>query len=83
MLSYLDAPSPVPSSKLHNCCDVCKSHCGCSDCAIKACTQTAAECSTDDDKKVPNYDKAGSVLPKTFWKILCLERRKFLPCHIL
>ena len=47
LLSYLDAPSPVPNSTLHSCCDVCKSHCGCSECSIKAHTQTAAECSTD------------------------------------
>ena len=113
LLSYLDAPSPVPSSKLHSCCDLCKSHCGCSECSIKAHTQTAAECSTDSsmpeasvcnddvslrmvenleklfvsmkksDKKVPNYDLDGNTLPKTYWKTLFPEERKFLLCHIL
>ena len=29
---FLDAPPPVPCSSLHDCCDVCKSHCSCSDC---------------------------------------------------
>ena len=47
LLSYLDAPSLVPSSKLHDCCDVCKSHCGCGDCGLKSHTQTAAESNAD------------------------------------
>lgn len=42
LLFYLDAPSLVPSVKLHNCCDVCKSVCGCQDCNLKVHTQTAA-----------------------------------------
>ena len=32
LLHFLDAPPPVPCSSLHDCCDVCKSHCSCSDC---------------------------------------------------
>ena len=47
LLCYLDSPSLVPSSKLHNCCDVCKSHCGCEDCGLKSHTQTAAEHNAD------------------------------------
>ena len=47
LLSYLDAPSLVPSSKLHDCCDVCKSHCGCEDCGLKSHIQTAAESNAD------------------------------------
>ena len=47
LLSYLDAPSLVPSSKLHDCCDVCKSHCGCGDCGLNSHTQTAAESNAD------------------------------------
>ena len=42
LLCYLDAPSLVPSDKLHNCCDVCKSLCGCQDCNLKVHTQSAA-----------------------------------------
>ena len=105
---YLDAPSLVPSDKLHNCCDVCKSLCGCQDCNLKVHTQTAdvadaamSEATVFNEdaslklvEKLQNYftslkkvktnmsnkDQAGSALPNTLWKILCLKERKFLLC---
>lgn len=40
LLCYLDAPSLVPSSKLHDCCE---------DGGLKSHTQTAAECNAETD----------------------------------
>ena len=42
LLHFLDAPPPVPCS-LHDCCDVCKSHCSCNNCKgdLMPCDQTA------------------------------------------
>ena len=98
----------MPSDNLYNCCDMCKSLCGCQDCNLKVHTQTAAlaDASTSEAtvfnedaslklvEKLQNYftslkkvrtsmsnnDQAGSALPKTLWKILCLKERKFFPC---
>ena len=51
LLYFLDAPPPVPYNILHTCCDVCKSHCSCTDCKhdtvdSETAQNTAAEATT-------------------------------------
>ena len=63
LLQFLDAPPLVPCSSIYDCCDVCKSHCSCSDCTddLMSYDQTAfcgvimsaaAACCDDESDKI-------------------------------
>ena len=79
LLHFLDAPPPVPCSSLHDCCDVCKSHCSCSDCKGDLNDQTAfsgaimsaaaACCDGESDRITENLGEY----------VMSLKRRENLP----